>query len=287
MTDWIEKKIDGKALAKSVRSEVRVRAEEFRCRFGRPIGLDVVLVGSDPASQVYVRNKERAATKAGIQGCVHRLPASTTQDDVEDRVRKLSAKEEVDGILVQLPLPDGLDETSIVDLIDPRKDVDGLHPQNLGLLVAGREGLQPCTPRGCMRLLQERRTALVGARAIVVGRSALVGKPLAAMLVQQHATVTVAHSRTEHLQDRVLESDVVVAAVGKPGLVHGSWIKPGAVVIDVGINRLGDGSLVGDVDYTSALERASAITPVPGGVGPMTIAMLLDNVVRAAFARKT
>ncbi len=277
--------IDGKALAKEVRAEVKTRAEAFSAKHGRAPGLHVVLVGEDPASTVYVRNKERAAGKVGIAGEVHRLPAKTTESDVLALVAKLNAAPGIDGILVQLPLPDHLDDQTIVDAIDPGKDVDGLHPFNAGLLFVGRKGLRPCTPSGCMRMLDYVGCNPKGKRALVLGRSTLVGKPIALMLLEKHATVTVAHSRTEDLADRVGEADIVVAAVGRPNLVKGDWIKEGAVVIDVGINRLDDGSLTGDVDFEGALKRASYITPVPGGVGPMTIAMLLSNTVDAAEAR--
>lgn len=278
--------IDGKALAKEVRAEVKARAEAFTAKYGRAPGLHVVLVGDDPASQVYVRNKERAASKAGIAGEVHRLPAETTEADLLALVGKLNDARDIDGILVQLPLPDHLDDQTIVDAIDPGKDVDGLHPFNAGLLVVGRQGLRPCTPSGCMRMLSHIGCDPKGKRALVLGRSTLVGKPIALMLLEQHATVTIAHSRTQDLADRVREADIVVAAVGRANLVKGDWVKEGAVVIDVGINRLDDGSLTGDVDFAGAEARASHITPVPGGVGPMTIAMLLSNTVDAAEARE-
>lgn len=277
--------IDGKALAQEVRAEVKARAEAFRATHNRAPGLHVVLVGDDPASQVYVRNKERAAAKAGIDGQVHRLPAETDQGDLLALIFELNADDKIDGILVQLPLPAHLDDQTIVDAIDPAKDVDGLHPFNAGLLVVGRPGLRPCTPSGCMRMLTHVGCDPKGKRALVLGRSTLVGKPIAMMLLEKHATVTIAHSRTENLADRVRESDIVVAAVGRPNLVRGEWVKEGAVVIDVGINRLDDGTLTGDVDFEGAKARASFITPVPGGVGPMTIAMLLSNTIDAAHAR--
>jgi methylenetetrahydrofolate dehydrogenase (NADP+)/methenyltetrahydrofolate cyclohydrolase len=247
--------------------------------------LDVVLVGDDPASQVYVRNKERAAAKAGIEGRVHRLRDETSEADLLALIFELNGDDHIDGILVQLPLPGHLHDQTIVDAIDPAKDVDGLNPFNSGLLVVGRKGLRPCTPSGCMRMLERVGCDPKGKRALVLGRSTLVGKPLALMLLEKHATVTIAHSRTEDLADRVRESDILVAAVGRPNLVQGDWIKEGAVVIDVGINRLEDGSLTGDVDFEGAKKRAAYITPVPGGVGPMTIAMLLSNTVDAAEAR--
>ena len=253
--------ISGKALAGVVREEVKVRAEAFEAAHGRKPGLHVVLVGEDPASQVYVRNKERAAGKCNIAGEVHRLPADTTMDALLAKVGELNAAPDIDGILVQLPLPSHLEDQTVVDAIDPAKDVDGLHPVNAGMLVVGREGLRPCTPSGCMRMLESIGYDLTGKRAIVVGRSTLVGKPIAMMLLGKNATVTMAHSRTVDLAARVAESDVVIAAVGVPKLVKGEWIKPGAVVIDVGINRQDDGKLCGDVEYDEAAKRASHITP--------------------------
>ncbi len=244
----------------------------------------MVLVGEDPASHVYVRNKERAAVKVGIEGRVHRLPAETSEADLLSLIFELNGDDHIDGILVQLPLPDHLHGQTIVDAIDPAKDVDGLHPFNAGLLVVGRKGLRPCTPSGCMRMLEHIGCDPKGKRALVLGRSTLVGKPIALMLLEKHATVTIAHSRTRDLDERIRESDIVIAAAGRPNLVKGDWIKEGAVVIDVGINRRDDGTLTGDVDFEAARERASHITPVPGGVGPMTIAMLLSNTVDAAEA---
>jgi methylenetetrahydrofolate dehydrogenase (NADP+)/methenyltetrahydrofolate cyclohydrolase len=277
--------IDGRALAKEVRAEVKARAEAFRATHNRAPGLHVVLVGEDPASQVYVRNKERAAQKCGIEGQVHRLPAETPESDLLALIFELNGDDNIDGILVQLPLPDHLHDQTIVDAIDPAKDVDGLHPFNSGLLAVGRKGLRPCTPSGCMRMLEHIGCDPKGKRALVLGRSTLVGKPIAMMLLEKHATVTIAHSRTEDLGARVHEADIVVAAVGRANLVNGDWIQDGAVVIDVGINRLEDGTLTGDVDFEGASRHASYITPVPGGVGPMTIAMLLSNTVDAAEAR--
>jgi len=278
--------IDGKAIAKKVREEVTGRAKACTETHGRQPGLEVVLVGDDPASQVYVRNKEKAATKCGIRGALHRLPADTSQQKLEGLVRSLNDDPVVDGILVQLPLPDHLDPQPVLDLIDPGKDVDGLHPTNAGLLQAGRPGLRPCTPSGCMRLLAETGTDPRGLSAVVVGRSALVGKPIAFMLLEKHATVTIAHSRTQDLASLCKQADILVAAVGRQGLVQGDWVKDGAVVLDVGINRGEDGKLHGDVDFEAASKHASWITPVPGGVGPMTIAMLLSNTVDAAEARE-
>ncbi len=278
--------LDGKAIAARVREEVAREAARFTKEHGRAPGLEVVLVGDDAASQVYVRNKERGAEKTGIRGAVHRLPATTSQAELLALVRNLNHDDAVDGILVQLPLPKGLDELATTDVIDPAKDVDGLTPPSAGYLMSGRPGLRPCTPSGCMRLLAETGIELAGKHAIVLGRSNLVGKPIAQMLLAANCTVTMAHSRTRDLAEHVGRADVVIAAVGKPRLVQGAWIREGAVVIDVGINRLEDGSLAGDVDFDGAKERASWITPVPGGVGPMTIAMLLQNTVQAAFARE-
>ena len=277
--------IDGKAIAEKVRNEVRVRAEAFAKRVGRKPGLEVILVGEDPASQVYVRNKETAAEKAGLRGAVHRLAGDTTEAALLAKVRELNGRGDVDGILVQLPVPKHIDPLAVVDALDWKKDVDGLTPHNAGLLWVGRKGLRPCTPFGSMRLLDECGAKLDGARAIVVGRSNLVGKPIAAMLLERNATVVLAHSKTIDLDQRVREADIVIAAVGKAEIIRGAWIKEGATVIDVGINRGADGKLIGDVEFAAAAERARAITPVPGGVGPMTIAMLLSNTVDAAEAR--
>jgi methylenetetrahydrofolate dehydrogenase (NADP+)/methenyltetrahydrofolate cyclohydrolase len=277
--------IDGKAIAQKVREEVKAEVARFAAQHGRSPGLDVVLVGDDPASVVYTRNKEKAAVEVGIRGRLHRLPAGTSEAELLALVASLSGDDAVDGILVQLPLPKHLREERVLDAVDPRKDVDGLLPLNAGLLATNRPGLVPCTPRGCMRLLKESGAVLQGARAVVVGRSILVGKPVAQLLLAEHATVTMAHSRTRDLAALCREADVLVAAVGKARMIEGSWIKEGATVIDVGINRTPDGKLVGDVDYEPAAERAGAITPVPGGVGPMTIACLLENTVIAARAR--
>lgn len=277
--------IDGKAIAAEEKAAVAKRVEAFVATHGRAPRLDVVLVGDDPASQVYVASKEKQAGAVGIQGSVHRLPGDITQSALLDKVRELNADTKIDGILVQLPLPKHLDVAPIIDALDPKKDVDGLTPANTGLLWSDRPALRPCTPWGCMRLLERTGVSLEGARAIVIGRSALVGKPIAAMLLAKNATVTLAHSRTRDLAARVREADIVIAAVGKPELVRGDWIREGAVVIDVGINRDSSGRLLGDVEYAAAAERASFITPVPGGVGPMTIAMLLSNTVDAAERR--
>jgi len=277
--------IDGKAEAKAYRAKVAERVKAFIDEHGRAPGLEVVLVGEDPASVVYTRNKEKAAAKAGIRGALHKLPADISEAALLEFVSSLNAKDDVDGILVQLPLPAGLDATRILDAIAPEKDVDGLHPHNAGLLSAGREGLVPCTPRGCMHLLSTTGVQLQGARAIMIGRSNLMGKPMAQLLLAQHATVTLAHSRTRELDELCRQADVLVVAVGRAKMIEGDWIKPGAVVLDVGINRNEAGKLVGDVDFEAAKERAGWITPVPGGVGPMTIALLLENTLNAALRR--
>ncbi|MBX3251793.1 MAG: bifunctional methylenetetrahydrofolate dehydrogenase/methenyltetrahydrofolate cyclohydrolase FolD [Myxococcales bacterium] len=279
--------LDGKAISAKVRAEVQARAAAFTSAHGRPPALHVVLVGDDPASKVYVASKEKAAAKAGIAGKVHRLPAETTQDTLEALVGELNADPSIDGILVQLPLPKHLDAQAVLDRVDPSKDVDGLTPMSAGLLLDGRPGLRPCTPSGCMRLLLEAGLDdLSGKHALVIGRSLLVGKSIAVMLLAKNATVTIAHSRTADLAAECARADVVVAAVGRPELVKGSWLKEGAIVLDVGINRRDDGTLVGDVDFEGASARASWITPVPGGVGPMTIALLLENTVIAAERRE-
>ena len=277
--------IDGKAIAQQVRDEVKAEVARVVAAHGRAPGLHVVLVGDDPASAVYTRNKEKASNEVGMRGHLHRLPADTSEADLLALVGALVADDTVDGILVQLPLPKHIQESRVLDAVHPSKDVDGFHPLNAGLLSAGRGGLVPCTPRGCMRLLAETATPLAGARAVVVGRSNIVGKPIAQLLLAQHATVTIAHSRTRDLGALCREADVLVAAVGKAKMIQGDWVKDGATVIDVGINRGADGKLVGDVDTEAARERAAWITPVPGGVGPMTIACLLENTLIAARAR--
>ncbi len=278
--------LDGKAIAKTVRAEVAEGVKKFTERYGRAPGLHVVLAGEDQASQVYVRNKEKAAKEAGIAGKVHRLATTVTQSELVALVRQLDDDPDVDGILVQLPLPDGVEDGPVLEAIDPEKDVDGFHATNVGKLWSGLPGLVPCTPQGCIRLLAEGGVSLKGARAVVVGRSNIVGKPMAALLIREHATVTVAHSRTKDLQGVCREADVIVAAVGRAKMIRTDWVKPGAAVIDVGMNRDENGKLCGDVDFASVQEVAGAITPVPGGVGPMTIAMLLDNTLRAAHARE-
>ncbi len=274
--------IDGKAEAAKVRAETAVAVEAFRGEFGYSPGLATVLVGADPASATYVRNKRRSCAKVGIESLHHELPADVAQGEIVSLVRELNDRADAHGILVQLPLPKGIDSRAVLNAISPAKDVDGLHPVSQGRLMAGEDGMRPCTPLGVIRLLDSVGTDLKGARAVVVGRSVLVGKPVAFLLLERHATVTICHSRTRDLADEIGRADVVVAAVGVPEFVKGEWIRPGSVVIDVGINRLEDGRLVGDVDFEGASQRASHITPVPGGVGPMTVAMLLANTVTAA-----
>jgi methylenetetrahydrofolate dehydrogenase (NADP+) / methenyltetrahydrofolate cyclohydrolase len=277
--------IDGKLVAKVVRDEVARGVAAFREKFGRAPGLHVVLAGDDQASAVYVRHKEKAAAEVGMLGQVHRLPASVSEAELLGLVERLNADPTVDGILVQLPLPAGVRSQLVLEAVNPAKDVDGFHPVNVGALWSGLSALVPCTPRGCMRLLDEAGIALEGARAVVVGRSNIVGKPVASLLLARSATVTMAHSKTRDLRELCREADVLIAAVGRAKMIQGDWIKPGAAVIDVGMNRDENGKLCGDVDFASAEPVAGAITPVPGGVGPMTIAMLLENTLRAAHAR--
>jgi methylenetetrahydrofolate dehydrogenase (NADP+) / methenyltetrahydrofolate cyclohydrolase len=280
--------IDGKAIAARVRGEVKAEADALRARGVQP-GLAVVLVGEDAASQVYVRSKSKAAAEAGIATFDHKLAADTSEATLLGLVRELNADARVDGILVQFPVPKQIAQKRVIETISVDKDVDGLHPTNLGHLWAGDPRFVACTPNGCMRLLAESQTTIAGADAVVLGRSQLVGRPMAALLVNANATVTVCHSQTKNLADVVRRADIVVAAIGKAELVKGDWIKPGATVIDVGMNRLagedGKSRLTGDVAFESAARVAGAITPVPGGVGPMTIAVLLRNTLVAACAR--
>ena len=283
------KRIDGRAAALAVRERVAAAVAEFERRAGRAPGLATVLVGEDPASAVYVRSKNRATAEAGMAGFAHNLPDTTSEAEVLDLVTALNADERVDGILVQLPLPRQIDATRVIETIEPSKDVDGFHPVNAGRLAIGLPSLVPCTPYGCLYLLRQELGSLAGLDAVVVGRSNIVGKPMAQLLIAESATVTVAHSKTRDLPDVVRRADIVVAAVGRAEMVRGDWIKPGATVIDVGINRVptddGKGRLVGDVAFEEAAEVAAAITPVPGGVGPMTIAMLMRNTLVAAHRR--
>ena len=280
--------IDGKAFAEGLRRKVGEIATAFEAEAGRKAGLAVVLVGEDPASQVYVRSKHKATVAANMESFEHRLPADTDEATLLALVDRLNNDPAVDGILVQLPLPGHLDEQTVISAISPDKDVDGFHIINAGRLSVGQEGFVPCTPLGCLMLLKDRLGDLSGLNAVVLGRSNIVGKPMAQLLTDANATVTIAHSRTKDLPAVVKRADIVVAAVGRPEMVTGDWIRPGATVIDVGINRLepepgqDKGRLVGDVDFASAREVAGAITPVPGGVGPMTIAVLLRNALVAA-----
>ena len=282
--------IDGKAFAERLRARVAAAVPAFVAATGRKPGLAVVLVGEDPASQVYVRSKGKATEAAGMESFEHRLPETTSQGDLLALVARLNADERVDGILVQLPLPSHVDEQAVIAAIDPAKDVDGFHVANAGRLAVGERALVPCTPLGCLMLLKDRLGDLSGLDAVVLGRSNIVGKPMAQLLLQENCTVTIAHSRTRNLPDVIRRADILVAAVGRPQMVRGDWLKRGATVIDVGINRIkvdqeGKTRLVGDVDFDSAAAVAGAITPVPGGVGPMTIAVLLRNTLAAAHAR--
>jgi methylenetetrahydrofolate dehydrogenase (NADP+)/methenyltetrahydrofolate cyclohydrolase len=276
--------IDGKAIAAQVRAEVKIEVDAWVAAGNPRPGLATVLVGDDPASAVYVGGKQKACAEVGLEGFDHRLPADTPEEDVRRLLSQLAVDSRVSGILLQLPTPPHIDGPGLTELIPAAKDVDGLTPLSAGLLAKGRPGLRPCTPSGVMEMLRRHDVELSGAEAVVVGRSDLVGKPLAALLLAANATVTVCHSRTRDLAEVCRRADVLVAAVGRARMVQGDWVKPGATVIDVGINRTDDG-LVGDVDYEPAAERAGLITPVPGGVGPMTIAMLLRNTLEAARAQ--
>jgi methylenetetrahydrofolate dehydrogenase (NADP+)/methenyltetrahydrofolate cyclohydrolase len=279
--------IDGKAFAAGLRERIAVETAKLTAEHGIVPGLAAVLVGEDPASQVYVRNKNKQTVEVGMRSLGETLPADTTQADLLAAIDKLNADPAVHGILVQLPLPDQIDPNSVIDAIDPAKDVDGFHLRNVGLLATGRGGMVPCTPLGCRMLLEDRLGDLTGMNAVVVGRSNIVGKPMAQLLLDANCTVTIAHSRTRDLPGVCREADILVAAVGRPQMIGGDWIKPGATVIDVGINRVpaeeeGKMRLVGDVEFDEAVKHAGAITPVPGGVGPMTIACLLRNTLVAA-----
>lgn len=276
--------IDGKALAGQIREEITQQTQTLIAAGVTP-GLAVVLVGEDPASRVYVTMKEKACAAAGIYSVEHKLPATTTEQELLELVERLNQDARIDGILVQLPLPEQINEANILEAISPAKDVDGFHPYNVGRLVTGTPLFKPCTPYGVMVMLQRIGVDLKGKNVVVVGRSNIVGKPVALMCLAEHATVTICHSRTQDLAAKVAAADVVIAAVGRPEMIQGDWIKPGAIVIDVGVNRVGEKKLVGDVAYAAAAERAAAITPVPGGVGPMTIAMLLQNTLESAKRR--
>jgi methylenetetrahydrofolate dehydrogenase (NADP+) / methenyltetrahydrofolate cyclohydrolase len=275
--------LDGKALAAQLQDQLKAQVADLTPKIGRPPGLAVLMVGDNTASAAYVRNKETACDRLGIASYGQHLPATTTQAELEQLIDQLNQDDRVDGILIQLPLPDSLDSVALLNRIAPEKDADGLHPVNLGKLVRGEVGLRSCTPAGVMRLLAAHHIDLKGKQAVVIGRSILVGKPIALMLLEQDATVTMAHSRTVDLPAIARTADVLVAAVGRPGFVTADWVKPGAVVVDVGINRVsvegGKSRLVGDVDYDAVAAIASWITPVPGGIGPMTVTMLLSNTV--------
>jgi methylenetetrahydrofolate dehydrogenase (NADP+)/methenyltetrahydrofolate cyclohydrolase len=281
--------LDGKKIAEGVRAEVKAGVQEFVKLHGRAPGLDVVLVGENPASQVYTRNKEKMAKEVGMKGLLHELTSETTEAQLLTLIDALNRDLTVDGILIQLPLPKHINPEHVLDAIDPAKDVDGFHPVNAGLLSSGRGTLTPCTPRGCMKLIDAAGTKLEGARAVVVGRSNIVGKPVAQLLLQKNATVTIAHSKTKDLPAVCKEADVLIAAIGKPEMITADYVKPGATVIDVGINRIdvegGKTKLVGDVKFADVEKIAGAITPVPGGVGPLTIACLLENTLNAARLR--
>lgn len=274
--------IDGKALAQEIRQGIAQDIEALVGQTGVRPGLAVVLVGDDPASAVYVRNKKKACDTAGLYVDDHILPATTTQEDLLKLINQLNANPKIHGILVQLPLPSQIDSQTVLNAVSPDKDADGFHPYNIGRLVAGDPLFVPCTPKGVMRMIESTGQAIEGKRAVVLGRSNIVGKPVAILLMHRHATVTICHSRTQDLPGICREADILVAAIGKAQFVKADMVKPGAVVIDVGINRLGDGRLVGDVDFEPVKERAGWLSPVPGGVGPMTIAMLLANTLEAA-----
>ena len=274
--------IDGKAVAKEDQKQIKQEVEGLERRWGLAPGLAVVLVGDDPGSHIYVRNKEKACKEVGIKSFEHLLPATILEKELLTLVQQLNKDKNVHGILVQLPLPPHIRAEKVLEAISPYKDIDGFHPMSQGMLMLGADGFRPCTPMGIMRLLAAVGCDPKGKNAVVVGRSTIVGKPIALMLLEKHATVTICHSRTMSLRDEVGRADILVVAIGKAGLVRGDWIKPGAVVIDVGVNRLPSGKLSGDVEFETAKTRASAITPVPGGVGPMTICMLLYNTLKAA-----
>ena len=277
--------LDGKSLAAQIRAAVKREVEALAQRGIRP-GLAVLLAGENPASRVYVRNKVRACEETGVRSELYELPANVSEEALIDRVLALNDDPDIHGILVQLPLPKQVDAHKVLETVAPAKDIDGFHESNLGALLAGRPRLVPCTPAGVMRLLEHAGVPLAGSHAVVIGRSNIVGKPLALLLLQKDATVTICHSKSRDLENLARSADILVAAVGRAKLVTGRMVKPGACVIDVGVNRLSDGSLAGDVDFASVAEVAGWITPVPGGVGPMTIAMLLENCVRAAGASK-
>ncbi len=273
--------LDGKAIAADIRKDIKAKIDQMREANQRPPGLVVVLVGEDPASQVYVRNKQRSCEEAGFLSELHRLPVKTSQEELLSLIDQLNEREEVDGILVQLPLPEQIDEEAVIERVMPTKDVDGFHPYNIGRLTLRMPTLRPCTPKGVMTMLERIGHKLEGLDAVIIGQSNIVGRPMALELLAARCTITVCHSRTKGLEAKVRNADIIVAAVGRARFVPGKWVKEGALVIDVGINRLEDGSLCGDVDFEGCSKRASWITPVPGGVGPMTVATLLENTLQA------
>ena len=275
------KLIDGKQLAQKRREEIKLAVEALKTQGITP-GLAVILVGEDPASQVYVRNKEKACHEVGFYSEVHRLPADTSQEDLLNLIDRLNNDEKIHGLLVQLPVPKHIEEKGVIHAISPKKDVDGFLPENLGSLLIGEQAFEPCTPKGCIDLIKESGMEIAGKKAVVVGRSNIVGKPVAMMLLREHATVTICHSKTKNLKEELLAADIVVAAIGRANFITGDMIKDGAVVIDVGINRLPDGKMAGDVDRASLEGRDCWLTPVPGGVGPMTITMLMKNTLESA-----
>ncbi|MES9965039.1 MAG: bifunctional methylenetetrahydrofolate dehydrogenase/methenyltetrahydrofolate cyclohydrolase FolD [Candidatus Sedimenticola sp. 20ELBAFRAG] len=273
--------LDGKAIASDIRQDIKAEVSKMTSGGQRPPGLVVILVGEDPASQVYVRNKQRSCEEVGFLSELKRLPVETSQEELLGLIDELNQRDEIDGILVQLPLPEQIDEEEVIERILPTKDVDGFHPYNFGRMALRMPTLRPCTPKGVMTMLERTGQKLEGLDAIIIGQSNIVGRPAALELLAARCTITVCHSRTKDLAEKVRNADVVVAGVGRPNFVQGDWIKPGALVIDVGINRLEDGTLCGDVDFEAAKENAAWITPVPGGVGPMTIATLLENTLQA------
>ena len=282
--------LDGRAIARSVRQAVKEEVDSFRVQYGSAPGLATILIGENAASRVYVGTKEKACQKVGIRSFGYRLPETTTASETFALIAELNARTDVNGVLIQLPLPRHLTQERLIEALDPDKDVDGLHLLNQGRLLRGEDGFRPCTPLGVLHLLEQTDVPLAGKKAVVIGRSHLVGRPLIFLLLEHHVTVTCCHSHTINLAQEVRQADIVIPAIGQPGTIRGEWIKEGAIVIDVGISRMADGSLKGDVEFESAKERAAFITPVPGGVGPMTVAMLLRNTLKAArqqFARTT
>jgi methylenetetrahydrofolate dehydrogenase (NADP+)/methenyltetrahydrofolate cyclohydrolase len=277
--------IDGKAIAQQLREEIKIKVSKLRA-IGVIPSLAVILVGNDPASQIYVNNKAKACQECGIKSQVIRFPHTTSEEDLLQLIRQLNEAQDVHGILVQLPLPNQIREKVVIEAINPLKDVDGLHPENVGKLLAGNPYLKPCTPYGCLYIIQKSIKDIRGKRAVIIGRSILTGRPMGALLLKENATVTFCHSYTQNLPSIARTADILVVAIGKPAFITGEMIKPGAIVLDVGTNRLPDGRLVGDVDFDTACERAGWITPVPGGLGPMTIAMLLQNTLEATYEQK-